>query len=334
MAYNRENYGRIRRMFEEKNRDARERAQTRALELHLQIPELAEVDTALSATGVRIMEAITGGGDREARLAAVREENMALQARHRAILAAHGYPTDETEPKYECKRCSDNGFADGKMCDCLRDALVLAGYESAGISYLMRDMTFENYRPAYFDGDGDHAEVTAYKNLQFCKQYAAELCETQSKNLLLVGATGLGKTHLSVAIVRTAVERGLDALYVSASNMFSDFEHERFSRPYGEEDHTSRTARYFDCELLAIDDLGAEVSNQFTVACLYNLLNTREQQGKSTLVNTNLSPEELRKRYSDRITSRLFGTFRALQFLGGDVRQKKLRERRAAEENS
>lgn len=325
MAYNRDNYNRIRSDFEARGREARERAQARAFELHLSIRELAEVDAALSATGVRIMEAIRREGDREANLAAVRAENERLQARHREILIAHGFPADETEPKYLCAVCSDNGFVDGKMCDCMRRELVLAGYESAGITYLMREMSFDNFRPDYFKADGQQAYAAALHNLETCRAYAAELVEDTSKNLLLIGGTGLGKTHLSVAIARAVVERGLDVVYETAQNILSGFEYERFQKPYSETDRDTRTARYFDANLLIVDDLGTEVSNQFTVSCIYNLLNTRLQYGKSTIISTNLAPDELRRRYTDRITSRLLGSFVALQFVGGDVRMKKLR---------
>ena len=87
----------------------------------------------------------------------------------------------------------------------------------------------------------------------------------------------------------------------------------------------SRTTRYFECELLIIDDLGTEIANQFTAACLYNLINTRLQRGLSTVINTNLSTEDIRKRYTDRIASRLFGSFHPLLFQGFDVRAKKLK---------
>lgn len=324
MAWNPQNYGRIVREFEEKGRLAREQAKFRADALYVEIPELGRIGSELAATGVRIMAAITSGGDVQAKLAEVKAENQALQKQYRAILVANGYPENETEPHYECALCGDTGYAQGKLCDCMRRALILAGYESAGISVLMRDMTFENYRTDYFLGDGEQALSAAMRNLEGARQYAELVEAGKSSNLLLIGGTGLGKTHLSVAIARRVVERGFDVVYETAQNIFSDFENERFQ--YGRtEDHTSRTDRYFACELLLIDDLGTEVTSQFTASCLYNLINTRLQRGLSTVVNTNLSTEEIRKRYTDRIASRLFGSFTPLLFRGNDVRAKKLK---------
>ena len=324
MAWNPQNYGRIVREFEEKGRLAREQAKFRADALFVEIPELGRIGGELAATGVRIMAAITGGGDVQARLAEVKAHNQALQKQYREILVANGYPENETEPHYACNLCGDTGYNAGKLCDCMRQALILAGYESAGISVLMRDMSFDNFRTDYFLADGEKALSAAIRNLEAARQYAESVEEGNAQNLLLIGGTGLGKTHLSVSIARRVVERGLDVVYETAQNIFSDFESERFQHSSAE-DHVSRTQRYFECELLLIDDLGTEVSNQFTSACLYNLINTRLQRGLSTVVNTNLSTEEIRKRYTDRIASRLFGSFQPLLFQGNDVRAKKLR---------
>ena len=74
-----------------------------------------------------------------------------------------------------------------------------------------------------------------------------------------------------------------------------------------------------------MDDLGTELTNNFTVSCLYNIINTRLNNNLSTIINTNLTHSELRARYADRITSRLFGEFRPLMFTGNDIRREKLK---------
>ncbi|MBQ2766264.1 MAG: ATP-binding protein, partial [Clostridia bacterium] len=143
------------------------------------------------------------------------------------------------------------------------------------------------------------------------------------ENVFFCGTTGLGKTHLSTAIAKTLIERGFDVVYDTAQNILSDFEYERFGRSYGD-DSESRTDKYFDCDLLIIDDLGTEMTNQFTVSCLYNIINTRINHSKSMLISTNLTQNEIRERYSDRITSRLFGDFMVMRFVGKDIRLQKL----------
>ena len=78
---------------------------------------------------------------------------------------------------------------------------------------------------------------------------------------------------------------------------------------------------------LAIDDLGTEVVNQFTLSCLYHVINTRLNLQKPTIISTNLTPGELRKLYSDRISSRLTGEFQVIPFYGTDVRKQKLQSK-------
>ena len=113
-------------------------------------------------------------------------------------------------------------------------------------------------------------------------------------------------------------------MYESAQNIFSDFEFERFSRGYNSDSYGEKTRRYFETDLLIIDDLGTELSNQFTTACLYNIVNTRMCSGKGMIINTNLGKEELVTKYADRITSRLFGEFEICLFVGKDIRSQKL----------
>ena len=72
-----------------------------------------------------------------------------------------------------------------------------------------------------------------------------------------------------------------------------------------------------------MDDLGAELTNQFTVSALYNIINTRINQGKSMIVSTNLGQRGLLERYDERITSRLFGEFYPFLFKGKDIRGQK-----------
>jgi DNA replication protein DnaC len=158
--------------------------------------------------------------------------------------------------------------------------------------------------------------------LGFCRRYAEEFSEKTSDNILLTGATGLGKTHLSTAIGQEVIRRGFDCVYVSAQNLLSDFEYERFGRSY-RDDSPDRTEGYFRCDLLIIDDFGTEMGNQFTVASLYNLINSRMNAGKPMIINTNLSSGEIRSRYDDRIASRLFGEFIFFRIQGTDIRQQK-----------
>jgi DNA replication protein DnaC len=157
-------------------------------------------------------------------------------------------------------------------------------------------------------------------NLDYLSRYA-EAFDLQAENLLFFGATGLGKTHLSTAIARRVIERGYDVYYTGAISMFSDFEHARFGS--GTERAAAEPTRYVDCDLLILDDLGTEVSNQFTNSCLYMVLNHRINLKRPTIINTNLSGKELKARYADRIASRILCEFKPFIFVGQDVRYRR-----------
>lgn len=321
MGYNIENYRRVRAAFEERRRAAIQTAEQRAAELHRTCPELFEIDRALAATGMQLFrEAMTGGDDLDARLARIREEHESIRRMRDEILSSHGFTPDYTEPPFACPLCRDTGFVEAKMCDCMRRALVEEGIRSSGIGRLINRQSFENFSLSYYEGDEEDLSRAKYA-LGRTRHYA-ETFSAESGNLLLIGPTGLGKTHLSTAIARTVLERGYDVVYETIQNVLSDFEYDRFKSGYGETE--SRGERYLACELLILDDLGTEQTTAFVHSTLYHLLNTRLNHGRQTVINTNLSGEELRDRYNDRITSRLLGEYEVLLFSGHDIRMQKL----------
>jgi DNA replication protein DnaC len=325
MAQTNPAYARIREEYATKYLKAREEADLRRSEVHLAIPEVAEIDRALGRTGLSLMEASMQGEDVQTRIAAVRRTNEELRRVRSELLTAHGYPADYTEIRYECPLCGDTGFVDTKMCICMKRKMVEAGFEASGMGNLLREQSFENFDLSYYQNDPAAARRME-QILTRMKQYAHTFEAGKSGNLVLFGGTGLGKTHLSSAVARGVIERGYDVFYVSAVSMLSDFERERFGNSAGGETGES-TSRYFSCDLLIIDDLGTEVHNQFTTSVLYNLINTRLNKKQSTVINTNLTQDDFRKHYWDRITSRVLGEYNVLPFLGTDVRAQKLNRR-------
>ena len=324
MAYNKQNYQRVREIYQTKYLLAEEEAARRTEELHRKSPELKALDRALSLTGVKIaMAALGTGDDYKEKLAEVEKENKALQARRAAILLELGYPADYTKPPYECSKCNDTGFVGTRMCECMRRDLVLAAFESSGIGALLRTQGFDTFKLEYYPA-GEQRELMA-RNLALLREYA-ESFSVQSESLIFCGATGLGKTHLSTALARRVIERGFDVYYATALQMFGDYEHARFGTEMGLESVVSLD-RYTNCELLILDDLGTEVSNQFTNSCLYLVLNERINKGLPTVISTNLSGKEIKARYNDRIASRILGDFKPLLFVGTDVRRLKLSEK-------
>lgn len=319
MAYNRDNYVKLKTEYQEKNLAAKNAAEARSVALGFAHPELAAIERELSLTGVRILKAAASDNS-EAQMAELKARIKELREKKISTLISLGYPADYCDVKYECEECSDTGYVESGMCRCFKRALVLAGYESSGIGALIKKQSFDNFVFDYYKDDPKTLDQMK-KNYEVMRGYAESFDAGSTRNLLLIGGTGMGKTHLSTALAKEIIDRGYDVLYESAPNIFFEFEQQRFARE-GEE---RKCDRYYSAELLIIDDLGTESITQYSVACLYNVLNTRINRGLSTVINTNLMPEALYKKYTDRIASRLLGEYTILHFVGTDIRMQKLR---------
>ena len=293
-------------------------------EVSARIPEFGEIDKQLSRTGLKIMAAAIGAPDAEAGVDAVHAEYDALVDRKRQLLADNGYPADYCDIKYFCPKCSDTGYVDVNMCECLRKELVVAALEASGLYSLVETQSFKTFSLDYYEKDD---KIIMKQNARRLWEFANSFVPGKSDSFLFIGATGLGKTHLSSAVARILIEKGAYVVYESSITLFGDFEAKRFGNNGYNSETGDDVERYTDCDLLIIDDLGCEVTNNFTLSCLYNIINTRIMMHKSTIINTNLSQNELRKRYSDRIISRILGEFIPLNFRGFDVREQKLRRK-------
>lgn len=312
--YSYKNYHLVKEEIEKRRRDAEALAMSRNIELREKSSEIRKIDEELSGTGLLLFKTACSGGD----IGKVRARNQELNEKRKQLIISMGLPSDYTEVHYTCPECSDTGFIDGvRMCKCFREGLVKATILSSGIGHLIEKQSFENFDLGWYKDEPEvyelmRANLTAAKN--YCKNFP------KSKgNLLLIGKTGTGKTHISTAIAREVINLGYDVIYDSVQNIVADFEDDKFRRSYHTEE--LKADKYLECDLLIIDDLGTEFSNQVTISCLYNLLNTRQNKGLATIISTNLDAKELAAKYEDRIYSRIVGAgTRVLPFAGRDRR--------------
>lgn len=310
--YGYDNYQKVKEQLETRRENAMREAEARDAELRIESPEIRQIDSELTGTGLLLFKTACAGGD----LTAIKERNTALVKKRREVLVSLGYPEDYSEIKYSCPKCCDTGYVGQKICSCFREALIKENIRSSGIGNLIEKQSFDNFDLSIYEDDATKKEMA--HNLKEAKKYADEFSR-DSKNLLLIGTTGTGKTHLTTAIAKTVIENGFEVLYDSAQNIVAAFEYDRFKSGYGQ--YEARGEKYLECELLILDDLGTEFSNQFTVSCIYNLLNTRLNKGLPTIISTNLGAGELLSRYEDRIYSRILGQDTVvLRFLGKDKR--------------
>ena len=320
MSFNRDDYVMIKKSFDNRRGEAERIADERRKTLCEEIPELKKICGLLGDTGPRVYAAaLQGGEEYPKKLQAIKRENAELLQRQREILFEFGFPTDYLDVKYNCPICRDEGNIDGKMCECMKKELIIAGYASAGIAGLCGKMSFDTFDLSYYTGaDRKNMEIV----LQRMREYAENFTGEDSGSVLFFGGTGLGKTHLSVAVAKKVIEGGHTCIYTTSGDLFSDYRKYRFDN--GENDR--KTDKYTDCELLVIDDLGTELNGKDIAPFFYNLLNQRLNAGRSTLISTNLSNNKLLEMYGERIVSRLLGEFLTFRFTGKDVRMQKLQK--------
>ncbi len=309
-------YQKAKAEVEARRNAARAQADGRNEIVRAESEEIRKIDEELTKTGMLIFKTAVDGGD----IAPIRERNKELQARRRRALVELGYPEDYTDVKYSCPECSDTGAVGTRVCRCLKEIIIKERIASSAMGKLIEQQSFDNFDLSCYSYDPKVAEKMKMI-LAMAKNYVRDFDKNRD-NLLLIGPTGTGKTHISTAIARELIHKGYDVIYDSTQNIISDFEADRFRSNYGREEN--RAEKYLDCTLLIIDDLGTEFSNQFTVSTIYNLLNERQNKGLATVISTNLSPDELARKYEDRIYSRIIGgTSKILPFEGKDRRVSK-----------
>lgn len=311
--FDRETYGRVREDMERRRREAVDTAERRNAELRLLSPDIKKIDVELQKTGLELFRLAVAGES----IDALRKRNQELCTKRKVILKKLGYPEDYTEPKYRCQLCADTGFVGTEMCHCFREELIRENIRTSGIGALIDRQTFDNFDVESYRKDGDSVYSEMKRNFEKAKLYAENFGRMRG-NILMMGKTGAGKTHLSTAMAGKIIAAGYSVLYDSAQNIMNVFEDDRFRSTRGEE---PKSEKFLSVDLLILDDLGTEFINSFTLSCLYNLINTRQNRGLATVISTNLSPTRLTEQYEDRIYSRIIGAdYDIWRFEGHDHR--------------
>lgn len=321
MAYSKETYLKADKEMKRRHSEALLRREARHDEAVKKAPEILEQEEIMARAGLETIKAVGMGSDSEKYIMNLARINLEAQNKRKALLKANGFPEDWLDIPYSCKVCEDTGSVNGLVCDCYKLLLRSIEYEKLCSKLPIEKCRFDNLNLNFYpDGAGVSPRKRMESVLDYCKAYAEDFSGT-SPNLLLYGMTGLGKTHLSLAIAGKAVEDGHGVIYTTSQNLFNQLEREKFGR--AEDRNTEQSI--LECDLLIIDDLGAEFSTQFTLSALYNVVNSRGLEGRPTIISTNLTPEKLRDTYNDRIASRILSNYVILQFDGADIRQLKTR---------
>lgn len=323
MAYSQEVYSRAAQALERRRERANLEAQARIDEIGEKLPEINEIQRKLAQIGLNISKVFLYSADKQTDMEKLMQESLELQEQKKNILKKNGYSEDALDIQYTCPACKDTGFIGSRRCKCHNE--LLKDIERAELAKIapIDDCTFDTFDIQYYPQqvmeNGISPRDKAEKIKNSCRKYAANFT-TASPNVMFMGGTGLGKTHLSLAIANVVINRGYSVVYGTAQNILSDLQKENFGR---DDDIRYYEKAVLGCDLLILDDLGTEFKSAYTVACLYNIINSRLSAKLPTIISTNFTAEELEEKYDQRITSRITGEYNKLILVGNDIRYMK-----------
>ena len=249
-----------------------------------------------------------------------------LNRRLSSLLRQHGFAEDFLDPVCQCPVCGDTGYV-GEIvrenCECFNQAFYARMYQRMGLSESTQQ-SFETFDQNVFSVEKLPGKTYSQRELmtvirRTCEQYADNYPNIQVKDMLLMGQSGLGKTYLMHAMAKRLIQRGQNVLIISA---YKFLETARKAYMSGNTDDLDALV---DADVLMVDDMGAEpLMENITIVQWFNLINERQLRGKGTIISTNLMEDELRRRYTERIASRLMNNTqcRLIQFAGEDVRRR------------
>lgn len=317
MGYGKKIYMEAVAELEQRKRTAENTAQQNREEFYSRCPHARDIKAAIATNASCAAKAVLHGGDVREEIKNLRDRADRFNNEYENLLKQYGFAAADITPKYFCEKCSDTGFKDGRMCSCLKQLQRSIAYEKLSMTVPLEKSTFAAFSLDYYKED-ERAYRQMSNILAACKSYA-EKFHASSPSLLFKGGTGLGKTHLSLAIAAEVIEKGFGVIYGSAQSFAVALEKERFDKR-DEDDPNDTHSQLLSCDLLILDDLGTEFPSNYVNAALYDIVNARMLAEKPTIISTNLSMKELQNRYSERFASRITGYYGLFEFLGSDIR--------------
>lgn len=331
MGLNTSQYQSIMRTYEQKQSKSRAILHSRYEKVYAASPEFKALDESVSALSVQYGRRLLNG-DTQA-VDTLKKEMAAIRKSRQELLAACGFAADYLEPVYECNDCHDTGYIGNKKCHCFKKAVCDILYEQSNLKEILQRENFDTFQLDYYplnyletkSGHTYPARTMMADTLATCKEFVRNFRENRG-NLFLYGDVGVGKTFLSNCIARDLIEEGFSVIYFSAPSLFNTFAQGTFDK--NNPSSKDMQEYIYDCDLLIIDDLGTEFTNNFIVSKFFSCINERLLNKRSTVISTNLSLDTLADLYTERAFSRITSNYTLLKLIGDDIRiKKKLRKR-------
>ena len=291
-------------------------------------PKLSEIEDEINKVSLKSIKARIFSDDLSRQ---IEQDKLTLQLdrlskEYDEQLEKLGLTRKDFEPKYECDKCKDTGYIGNKICSCFKQALINEAYKQSNI-FKIKDENFETFDFGYYSSTNDKQkygiEKSPLENIDAIRKlaynFSHNLDDPAQKNLLFTGSTGLGKTFLANCVAAEAIKQGESVIYQTAPILLDKIVDYKFKFNKTEAER-EEYEKIFDVDLLILDDLGTEAMNSAKFSELFNILNTRLLKNKKILISTNLTPQEIKREYEERIFSRFVGDFIICRFVGEDIR--------------
>lgn len=279
-----------------------------------QSPGYQALDEAVASTSVAQGQKDARQGI-QMRLHSSKNQLKDLAQKRASLLLENGYPTDFLDPIYDCPDCQDTGYVNGQKCHCFRQAEIALLYEQSNLKRMLEKENFGTLSYSFFQGD----ELTSYRQaVEKCKNFCTNF-KTSYQNLFFYGTVGTGKTFLTNCIAKECIEQGCSVLYFSAASLFDLLARNTFDYRAREE-LSALCADLYSCDLLCYRRSRHRNCHGSDALHFFTCLNERLLRQKSVIISTNLSLEDCRNRYQDRIFSRIASNFEFCKLTGPDIR--------------
>lgn len=296
-------------------------------EVYNKLPRVKDIDRDIKLTHLSVVK-LHINNDPNADEVSTRADRKIneLNNEKTTLLIGAGYPKDYLDKIYTCKDCLDTGYIEDTACHCRKAKVAEAIHKRSNLRNTLKKENFDTFDLSYYSKEPEQDKPSAYDNMVNNLKDAKAFVNNfgNGSNLLIYGETGLGKTFLSNCIAKEIIASGKTVLYLSAKQLFEEIIAEY--KFHNRSDFSELNQSIYTSDLLIIDDLGTELTNNMVISELYEIINQRMISKKSVIISTNLSLRQLDQKYSERSMSRIFENYTLLNFYGENIRYQKCQQ--------
>lgn len=308
-------------ILEQRRKDDKINQDRRIAEVYEKVPQIKSLDKQIKEIGFTTLKLIASGVDTR-----IYEDKINfLTKEKRRLLEINGFAKDYMDIKYFHETCKDTGFVGTKMCSCRKQLIIDQKYSQSNIKNQIAEENFNSFNINLFSKNVNLEKgASPYENMRYVINDLKRFINNfvyETGNVYIYGDVGRGKTFLINSIAKEILDRNFSVVYMTSTKLFKFLNDYLYAFEDRRENLEEKYRLIFDCDLLIIDDLGAEASRQSDRSNLFDVVNERMNDGKPIIFSSNLDEEALQEVYGSRIFSRIMGNnSRIYEIFGEDLR--------------